>query len=1593
MSGKKTGKTRRMGSSRKERQGLGRMSHYEDLEAMEEESQAGVEKQDVGRRQVEDSTYASLESRVPYRESSPSNDLLSTDQLHLSHSAVQIGLKFDPLSVAPESRTSGFGEQALDSTMGIFLQSQTEWPPNLQSTTPPPRSVTTEENVITAKITQADVTQAELPTHEDNRSTYPTTVLNTRVPEDLSNPETHGIERRRKMGSSRRSSNKSDMWRRGGVEWDVADSYGKDHRQEKTEKKVIETSKKLQEEKVPKWITTRAEGLYGHGEEGKEEPALVEDMHAEQPSCITERQIPVPYSEFQAQSMYTELDWHSSPSHADFESNLTGNPDHLKDRMLDSDPPGGAVLIRNPQLTLFGEESGDHINPVLQHHQPSHRCLPDEKGHAVGGFEQKKRRMASTRKIGCSLHKEKDIGAELGDFSEQVLPDLNEILRASRGLQDIGNIEDSEKYTETDMRLIMNIDTAVGNEREMPSSEEDNDIKETKDESPAEEDETKEIKQEGLGESQVLKDEGPLEYNAMRENKEEDLVDNVTHELKEEGGLVEQNKTLKLIKESLVEENDIQVLKKEGLKEDDEIQIIMGQGGEQNNQSVKRDKDILDQDVLEDEETSKAGLERKEKKEGDAEEVKVLNEKVSVKLFGGQAESIKDDQSLLGSFSVDGYQEENKSEEKDSRSLVIHQAQGETLTAIPEIKISPLFKPTAAQNLEQTLNFDHTLDNHSANIGRTSPGNEPISPTSEPPCTENFIMEDRQPTPGKRRKIGCTQKNTRRKGDQVEEDGPENATQHEDDEGGLKKEVRNEELDEHTGVEVMTELYREEVQLDKQLIKKEKEEEDPENIPKMSHKGEVIIKEEIDVSSEKTVTFSCEIFGLQATEHSLDACSLTSFQRKAEKPVTIQEASTNIMLEESSKILVDISDRECSGMKKRRKMGSSRRGGREEKKWQEDRRHLEHADTEVNSQDKGGAESTMEVRENIVEAETERTEENVKLAMATMVVVSSECRPNTLEKVEEKWEKSGEEECGSLESSGPTFTENKKDTDVNSLITCQGLIDNSTAAGSSTSNLPVLQSSQQHEDSSPQVTSSMGKRRKMGSSRKGAKEWHKEQESENKTVSAEEHRKAKKDEFAKEGYMTEVLILTKEEQQGEVRAEERNLMEKSTLSVRSIPNTMTSQMVESAAMTGQPELPNLQGTDVQAVRRRKMGSSRKDKINLGKGERGLECTKDTATAEDPNVAAVLRRIQEVFSHSTFKDKQFITLQDIQDLSSELGPCVEELQQVFQQLDQNLRGLVTPEDFETGLREFFQLKACPPNLIHQSQASVGLVEMDHTPRQYFPPDLEHPGGHSFQQGPAGPLGYSILGWTTSGGTLLTEENPVPRVVSLSQASNHWQEGQALWDKKADKANNEETGSFSDWSPPASGPDLLYNVVLVGNSSVGKTSFMKRLQSGEVSLDHCATIGLDSCIQAIMIDGQRVLLQLWDTAGQERYHSITKQILRKAQGLLLMYDITSSQSFSGLRYWMSCAEEGAPDDVVTMLLGNKNDSPQREVPRDEGEKLAAEFNIPFMECSAASGDNITNSMETLARMLKHRLDQKDEPPLLLHKEQPKKRFGCC
>ncbi|VDD79863.1 unnamed protein product [Mesocestoides corti] len=119
---------------------------------------------------------------------------------------------------------------------------------------------------------------------------------------------------------------------------------------------------------------------------------------------------------------------------------------------------------------------------------------------------------------------------------------------------------------------------------------------------------------------------------------------------------------------------------------------------------------------------------------------------------------------------------------------------------------------------------------------------------------------------------------------------------------------------------------------------------------------------------------------------------------------------------------------------------------------------------------------------------------------------------------------------------------------------------------------------------------------------------------------------------------------------------------------------------------------------------------------------------------------------------------------------------------------------------------------------------------------------------------------------------------------------------------------EVASTTNWSNLDSyhAPDRIFRVVMVGDSSVGKTCFMYRFCTGDFYYNARATVGIDFKTKNMMIDGNVYTIEIWDTAGQEKFHSLARQYFRKCDGAILMYDVSSRESFLGVRDWISMLE---------------------------------------------------------------------------------------
>ncbi|ORZ09920.1 ras family-domain-containing protein [Absidia repens] len=168
------------------------------------------------------------------------------------------------------------------------------------------------------------------------------------------------------------------------------------------------------------------------------------------------------------------------------------------------------------------------------------------------------------------------------------------------------------------------------------------------------------------------------------------------------------------------------------------------------------------------------------------------------------------------------------------------------------------------------------------------------------------------------------------------------------------------------------------------------------------------------------------------------------------------------------------------------------------------------------------------------------------------------------------------------------------------------------------------------------------------------------------------------------------------------------------------------------------------------------------------------------------------------------------------------------------------------------------------------------------------------------------------------------------------------------------------------------DYLIKLLLIGDSGVGKSCLLLRFSDDSFTPSFITTIGIDFKIRTIELDGKRIKLQIWDTAGQERFRTITTAYYRGAMGILLVYDVTDERSFGNVRNWFSNIEQHANEGVNKILIGNKCDMEEkRVVTKEQGEALANELGIQFMETSAKANIGVEEAFFDLARDIKKRL----------------------
>lgn len=169
------------------------------------------------------------------------------------------------------------------------------------------------------------------------------------------------------------------------------------------------------------------------------------------------------------------------------------------------------------------------------------------------------------------------------------------------------------------------------------------------------------------------------------------------------------------------------------------------------------------------------------------------------------------------------------------------------------------------------------------------------------------------------------------------------------------------------------------------------------------------------------------------------------------------------------------------------------------------------------------------------------------------------------------------------------------------------------------------------------------------------------------------------------------------------------------------------------------------------------------------------------------------------------------------------------------------------------------------------------------------------------------------------------------------------------------------------------DSIMKILLIGDSGVGKSCLLVRFVEDKFSPSFITTIGIDFKIKTVDINGKKVKLQLWDTAGQERFRTITTAYYRGAMGIILVYDVTDERTFANVKQWFKTVNDHANDDAQLLLVGNKSDMDTRVVSYEQGEALAQELGLPFIESSAKDDSNVNEIFFTLAKLIQDKIDR--------------------
>ena len=203
------------------------------------------------------------------------------------------------------------------------------------------------------------------------------------------------------------------------------------------------------------------------------------------------------------------------------------------------------------------------------------------------------------------------------------------------------------------------------------------------------------------------------------------------------------------------------------------------------------------------------------------------------------------------------------------------------------------------------------------------------------------------------------------------------------------------------------------------------------------------------------------------------------------------------------------------------------------------------------------------------------------------------------------------------------------------------------------------------------------------------------------------------------------------------------------------------------------------------------------------------------------------------------------------------------------------------------------------------------------------------------------------------------------------------------------------------------DRTCQILIIGDSSVGKTSILTRYTNGTFKEEYLATVGLDYYSKDEIFNNKTINVKLWDTAGQERYKSLTQSYFKNAEGVIVAYDITNTESFDNLKFWINSIKANMENKnifIPVIIIGNKTDMEEsREIMTEDAEKFAEENKYKYFETSAKTGEGIDKAIRDLINQILNQSENNDDQKEFrkdsvqikenTEGKSGKKKKGCC